>query len=250
MSLFRHSAKNFWIFFKKILCRVPRRGTRQRIFFLKKLCRVPCPWHSAKTSRMHYISQAHAYLINPLKIHHKCTKVQHHKFIITSSTSLLRRRRLQVWLPGQQWRIGLRRRVDAISRRWHGSGIVWTRWRRLHKREDIACVRLKIKNIGSTSPARGGFLPARNNGTKADNHNGTKADNPNGTKAENHNGTKADNPNGTNALNFHTHRSEVSNRSWSWQLHLDTRCLPDGLHDLIHVRHLLLRGLQLCGQVL
>ena len=42
-----------------------------------------------------------------------------------------------------------------------------------------------------------------------------KANNPNGTKAENHNGTKADNPNGTNALNFHTHRSEVSNQSWS-----------------------------------
>jgi hypothetical protein len=36
---------------------------------------------------MHYISQAHAYLINPSKIHRKCTKVQHHKFIITSSTS-------------------------------------------------------------------------------------------------------------------------------------------------------------------
>ena len=40
-----------------------------------------------------------------------------------------------------------------------------------------------------------------------------KADNPNGTKAKNHNGTKADNPNDTNALNFHTHRSEVSNQS-------------------------------------
>ena len=36
---------------------------------------------------MHYISQAHAYLINPSKIHHKCTKVQHHKFIIRSSIS-------------------------------------------------------------------------------------------------------------------------------------------------------------------
>ena len=129
MSLFRHSAKNFWIILKKILCRVPRHDTRQRnyIFFLKNLCRVPCPWHSAKTPRiaifftfhcnrqyiyiyinhhiyitnMHYISQAHAYLINPSKIHHKCTKVQHHKFIITSSTSqsstsLLRWRRLQV----------------------------------------------------------------------------------------------------------------------------------------------------------
>ena len=38
MSLFRHSAKNFWIFLKKILCRVPRRGTRQRnfIFFFEK----------------------------------------------------------------------------------------------------------------------------------------------------------------------------------------------------------------------
>ena len=105
MSLFRHSAKNFWIFLKKLLCRVPQRGTRQRnfIFFLKIFCRVPCPWHSARTPRiaknflhsivtdniyiyinhhiyitnMHYISQAHAYLINPSKIHHKCTKVQH-----------------------------------------------------------------------------------------------------------------------------------------------------------------------------
>ena len=103
--------------------------------FKKKLCRVPCPWHSAKTPRiaifftfhcnrqyiyiyiyinhhiyitnMHYISQAHAYLINSSKIHHKSTKVQHHKFIITSSTSqsstsLLRRRRLQVWPPRQR----------------------------------------------------------------------------------------------------------------------------------------------------
>ena len=52
ISLFRHSAKNFWIFLKKILCRVPRRGTRQRNFFLKKLCRVPCPWHSTKTPRI------------------------------------------------------------------------------------------------------------------------------------------------------------------------------------------------------
>ena len=55
MALFRHSAKNFWIFFKKILCRVPRLGTRQRnyiYFFLKNLCRVPCPWHSAKTPRI------------------------------------------------------------------------------------------------------------------------------------------------------------------------------------------------------
>ena len=34
--MFRHSAKNFWIFLKKILCRVPRRGTRQRIFFFEK----------------------------------------------------------------------------------------------------------------------------------------------------------------------------------------------------------------------
>jgi hypothetical protein len=58
-------------------------------------------------------------------------------------------------------------------------------------KEEIACVRLKIKNFGSTSSARGGFQPARNNGTKADN--------PNGMKAENHNGTKADNPNGTKA---------------------------------------------------
>ena len=97
-----------------------------------------------------------AYFINPSKIHHKCTKVQHHKFIITSSTSLLRRRRLQVWPPGQRWRTGLRRRVDVISRRWHTSRIVWTRRRRLHKREEIACVRLKIENFGSTSPARGG----------------------------------------------------------------------------------------------
>ena len=174
--------------------------------------------HHIYITNMHYISQAHAYLINPSKNHHKCTKVQHHKFIITSSTSqnstsLLRRRRLQVWPPELRWRTGLRRRVDAISRRWHGSGIVWTRRRRLHKREEIACVRLKIENFGSTSPARGGFQPTRNNGMKADNHNGTKANNPNGTKAENHNGTKTDNPNGTNTLNFHTHRSEVSNRS-------------------------------------
>jgi hypothetical protein len=118
-------------------------------------------------------------------------------------------------------------------------------------------VRLKIENFGSTSPARGGFEPARNNGTKADNpngtkadnHNGAKADNPNGTKADNHNGTKADNPNSTKALNFHTHRSEVSTRSCSWQRHYDARCLPDGLHDLVHFRHLLLRGLQLSGQV-
>jgi hypothetical protein len=58
-------------------------------------------------------------------------------------------------------------------------------------KEEIACVRLKIENFGSTSPARGGFQPTRNNGTKA----GI----PNGTKAENHNGTKADNPNGTKA---------------------------------------------------
>jgi hypothetical protein len=50
-------------------------------------------------------------------------------------------------------------------------------------KEEIACVRLKIENFGSTSPARGGFQLARNNGTKAKNHNGTKADNPNGTKA-------------------------------------------------------------------
>jgi hypothetical protein len=153
---------------------------------------------------MHYISQAHAYLINPSEIYHKSTKVQHHKFIITSSTSqsstfLLRRWRLQVWPPG------LRQRVDVINHRLHDSGIVWTRRRRLHKREEIACVRLKIKNYGNTSPAQGGFQPTRNNGMKADN--------PNGTKAENHNGTKADNPNDTNALNFHTHRSEVSNRS-------------------------------------
>jgi hypothetical protein len=119
----------------------------------------------------------------------------------------------------------------------------------LHKREEIACVRLKIENFGITSPARGGFQPARNNDTKADNPNDMKANNPNSIKAENHNDTKADNPNGTNALNFHTHRREVSHQSWSWQLHLDTRCLPDGLHDLIHVRHLLLRGLQLYGQV-
>jgi hypothetical protein len=73
------------------------------------------------------------------------------------------------------------------------------------KREEIACVRLEIENFGSTSPARGGFQPAINNSTKANNHNGTKA--------ENHNGTKADNPNGMNALNFDTHRSEESN--WS-----------------------------------
>jgi hypothetical protein len=102
-------------------------------------------------------------------------------------------------------------------------------------------VRLKIENFGSTSPARGGFQSARNNGTKADN--------PNGMKADNHNGTKADNPNGTKALNFHTHRSEVSTQSCSWQWHYDTRCLPHGLHDLVHFRHLLLRGLQLSGQV-
>jgi hypothetical protein len=56
-------------------------------------------------TNMHYISQSHAYFINPLEIHHKSTKVQHHKFIITSSksnssTSLLRRWRLQVWPPG------------------------------------------------------------------------------------------------------------------------------------------------------
>jgi hypothetical protein len=66
-------------------------------------------------------------------------------------------------------------------------------------KEEIACVRLKIKNFGSTSPAWGGFQPARNNGTKADIPNGTKAENHNGTKAENHNGMKADNPNGTKA---------------------------------------------------
>jgi hypothetical protein len=58
-------------------------------------------------------------------------------------------------------------------------------------KEEIACVRLKIENFGSTSPARGGFQPARNNDTKADI--------PNSTKAENHNSMKADNPNGTKA---------------------------------------------------
>jgi hypothetical protein len=125
------------------------------------------------------------------------------------------------------------------------------------KREEIACVRLEIENFGSTSPAWGGFQPIINNGMKADNHNGmkaenhngTKADNHNGTKAENHNGTKADNPNSMNALNFDTHRSEESNWSWSWQLHYYTRCLPDGLHDLIHFCHLLLCCLQLSTQV-
>jgi hypothetical protein len=44
-----------------------------------------------------------------------------------------------------------------------------------YTKEEIACVRLKIKNFGSTSPAQGGFQPARNNGTKATNPNGTKA---------------------------------------------------------------------------
>jgi hypothetical protein len=102
-------------------------------------------------------------------------------------------------------------------------------------------VRLKIENFGSTSPAREGFQPARNNGTKANNPNGTKADNPNGSKAENHNGTKAGNPNGTMALNLHTHRSEGVNRS-CWQE-------PIVLQDLIHFRHLLLRGFQLIGKV-
>lgn len=102
-------------------------------------------------------------------------------------------------------------------------------------------VLLKIGNFGNTSPVRGGFQPARNNGMKAANHNGAKADN--------RNASKADNPNGTKALNFYTHRSEESNRSWSWQLHYYTRCLPDALQDLIHVRHLLLSGLQLSGQV-
>jgi hypothetical protein len=121
---------------------------------------------------MHYISKAHAYFINPSKIHHKSIKFQRHKFIIISSTSqsstsLLRRRRLQLWPPRLRWWTGLRWRTDAINRQWRGSGIVWTRWRRLHKREEIASVRLKIKNFGSTSPARGGFQPATNTGTKA-----------------------------------------------------------------------------------
>ena len=180
---------------------------------------------------MHYISQAHAYLINPSKIHHKCTKVQHHKFIITSSTSLLWRRRLQVWPPdcgeGPDRDEGLTRSAagDTVAGLFEPADGGCTKEKRLH----VLDSKLKI----STAPPL----------------HGTKADNPNGTKADNPNGTKAENPNGTNALNFHTHRSEVSNRSWSWQLHLDTRCLPDGLHDLVHVRHLLLRGLQLYGQV-
>jgi len=70
----------------------------------------------------------------------------------------------------------------------------------MHKREEIACVGLKIENFGRTSRARGGFQQARNNNMMTDNPNGTKADNPNGTKAENYNGTKTDNPNSTYAL--------------------------------------------------
>jgi len=107
------------------------------------------------------------------------------------------------------WRTGMQWRIDRISPRWHDMTIVWTRQRGLHKREEVAYVRLKIENFGSTSPTRGGFQPARNNDTKTDNNNGMKADNHNSTKANNHNGTKA--------LNFYTHRSEESNQSWSWQ---------------------------------
>ena len=149
---------------------------------------------------MHYISQAHAYLINPSKIHHK---VQH------------------PYCGDEDCRCGP---LDSGEGPNYGEGLTRSAagdtLAGLSEPADGGCtkekilhVRLKIKNFGSTSPARGGFQPTRNNGTKADNHNGMKADNPNGTKAKNHNGTKADNPNDTNALNFHTHRSEVSNRS-------------------------------------
>ena len=42
--------KEFFLFFLKILCRVPYSCTRQRnfFFFKKNLCRVPWLWHSAK----------------------------------------------------------------------------------------------------------------------------------------------------------------------------------------------------------
>ena len=160
MPLFRHSTKNFWIFLKKILYRVPRRGTRQRnfILFFWKIF-AECLAHDTRQrsrelqkkfflhsivtdniyiyiyniTNMHYISQAHAYLINPSQMHQSSTsQVYYYKFNIPTAAT-----ETAGVAPE------LRRRVDAISRRWHGSGIVWTRRQRLHKREEIACVRLK-----------------------------------------------------------------------------------------------------------
>ena len=157
----------------------------------------------------------HEYIRNPSQIHQSLLlHVQHHKFNIPTVAV----RTAAVWPPGVQRRV-----VDAISCQWHGSRIVWTHRQRLHKRGEITwlhkrgeitCVRLNIEKLSSTSLARGGFQPTRNNSMKTDN--------PNGAKVKNHSGTKADNANDMNTLNIHTHRREVSNQSWSWQLHLDT----------------------------
>ena len=99
MSLFSHSAKNFWIFLKKILCRVPRQSLPSALpmalskdpencnFFYIPLQQtsiyIYINYH-IYIANMHYISQAHAYLINPSQMHQSSTsQVYYYKFNIT-----------------------------------------------------------------------------------------------------------------------------------------------------------------------
>ena len=119
--------------------------------------------HHNYITNIHYIPQTHAYFINLSEIHHKSTKVQHHKFSITSSTSLLRRWRLQLWPPRLRWRTSLRRRVGAISRGRHGGRIVWTtnggctKEKRLHvlgsklKILEVRPVHVEVSNMQETT---------------------------------------------------------------------------------------------------